>query len=383
MERSRRVLILSAGVGSGHLTAAAALAAAARRVPGVDVRNEDALSHSSEALRTAYADLYNRLVRHLPQVVGWWYDLQDTPFRGDRVRSRLDRLNAEPLVRMIVDYRPDIVICTHFMPSGIVSALMSSGVLETVLGIATTDYDFQGMWLSRTFHRIFVALPEARAYLATLGVPTERVGVSGIPISPLFETVVDRDAVLERFGLTGDRPVLLLSAGTAASPLVPTIVQQLLVLDHDVDVVVVCGRNAELHVTVDRLVEPQRERFRVLGYTTHMADLMRVADLFIGKPGGLTSAECMAAGLPMVVIDPIPGQEERNADYLLEAGAAIRCRDLPILAFKIGLLLKQPERLAAMRANTARLAQPAAARTIVHTLLNEQLPPVVMDASRP
>jgi len=381
MQPSRRILVLSASVGSGHVSAAKALEQASRRFAGVELRSEDALSHSSEALRAAYAELYSRLVRHVPWVVGWWYELQDTPFRGDRVRSRLERINAEPLVRMITDYRPDIVVCTHFMPAGIVSDLLSSGMLDTVLGIVTTDYDFQGMWLCRTFHRIFVSLPETRAYLKTLGVPPEYVSVSGIPVSPVFQLPENRQAVLERFGLRGDRPVLLVSAGTAGNPLAATIVRQLLLLAHAVDVVVVCGRNTELRATVEQLVEPQRERFRVLGYTFEMPDLMRAADLFIGKPGGLTSAECMAARLPMVLVDPIPGQEERNADYLLEAGAAIRCRELPILAFKVDQLLNDTERLAEMRRNTARLARPNAAYTVLDTMLQIQYPPVAIDTT--
>lgn len=379
MQPSRRVLILSASVGSGHVTAAAALEHASRRFAGVEVRNEDALGHSSEALRATYAELYSRLVRHMPWVVGWWYDVQDTPFRGDRVRSRLDRINSEPLVRMITGYRPDVVICTHFMPAGIVSDLMSSGVLDTLLGIVTTDYDFQGMWLCRTFHQMFVSLPESRAYLQTLGVPAEYVSVSGIPVSPVFGAPAPEPGLAQRLGLHEDRPLLLVSAGSAGNPLAATIVRQMLLVQHAADVVVVCGRNDELRRTVQQLVEPQRDRFHVLGYTSDMPGLMRLADLFIGKPGGLTSAECMAASLPMVIVDPIPGQEERNADYLLEAGAAIRCRELPILAFRIQSLLDDSERLAEMRRNTARLAHPSAAYDVLDTMLRIRLPPVVVE----
>ena len=371
MQTPRRVLILSASVGSGHISAAKALEEASRSFSGVDVRNEDALKHSSEALRGAYDRLYSGLVKHAPLVVGWWYDVQDTPFRGDRMRSRLDRINSEPLVRMIAGYRPDIVVCTHFMPAGIVSDLISGGVLNTMLGIVTTDYDFQGMWLCRTFHQMFVALPESRAYLETLGVPARSVCISGIPVSSVFQSPLQSEAVMKRTGLRGDRPVLLVSAGSAGNPIAATIVQQMMLLTQDVDVVVVCGRNYELRSNVERLVEPQRERFHVLGYTSHMPDLMRIAALFVGKPGGLTSAECMAAGLPMVIVDPIPGQEERNADYLLEAGAAIRCRELAILAFKIDTLLEDSQRLAEMRRNTARLAHPNAAHTVLDTMLHK------------
>ena len=107
-----------------------------------------------------------------------------------------------------------------------------------------------------------------------------------------------------------------------------------------------------------------------------------MADLFLGKPGGLTTAEALASGLPMVIFSPIPGQEERNSDHLLEEGAAIKCNDLTTIPYKLDLLLDEPERLKSMRLQALRLAKPAAARTIVETLLEDDLPPMQLDAMK-
>jgi processive 1,2-diacylglycerol beta-glucosyltransferase len=375
MNEIRRVLLLSTSVGSGHVAAAAAIEQALHGAPGVEVRNQDALELASDTLRATYSDMYFRLVKDYPWLVGWWYDLQNEPFKGGQLRVVWEQLNAEPLIRLIREYDPDITICTHFMPAGIIAQLMARGELHTTLGIVMTDYEFQGMWLSPLFHHYFVPLDETKVHLMSLGIPEAHITVSGIPVDPVFSRPFDHAAVLTTYALRDDTPTLLVSAGAAGITSAPKIVEQLLRLQSDAQIVVVCGKNESLRREIDVLVAPQAERFRVLGYTKDMPSLLRVATLFIGKPGGLTSAECMAAGLPMVIIEPIPGQEERNSDHLLEEGAAIRCNQMTTMAFKIDRLLGDPKRLAHMRANTARLARADAAQTIVDTLLSADLAP--------
>ena len=135
---------------------------------------------------------------------------------------------------------------------------------------------------------------------------------------------------------------------------------------------VVCGRNQELRDRLTRAIQKLPKfanvAFTLLGFTTEMDELMTAADLFVGKPGGLTTSEALAKGLPMVVINPIPGQEERNSDHLLEEGIALRCNNLPALAFKIDRLISDPGKLLLMRGNALALAKPHAAFTILDTL---------------
>ena len=370
----QRVLILSTSAGSGHLAAATALEQVFGQMPNVEVQNQDALELTSKALRATYADAYLRLVKDHPWLVGWWYDLQNQPFKGDQVRLLWERLNAERLIRFIKDYAPQITVCTHFMPAGIIAQLMARQELDTTLAIVTTDFDFQGMWLSPMFHHYFVALEETKVHIQSLGIPPAHVTVSGIPVNPVLGIPVDREAALAAYKLDPHTPVLLFSVGAAGLASATTIVEQLRQVESNVQIVVVCGKNEQLRGEIEQLVAPQAERFRVLGYTTDMPNLMRVATLFIGKPGGLTSAECMAARLPMLIIEPIPGQEERNSDHLLEEGAAVRCNELTTVAYKVERLLREPARLEQMRANTARLARPDAAQHIVDTLLQRQEP---------
>ena len=379
----QRVLLLSASAGTGHVRAAQALEKVFARDERVaEVRHEDALKFTNKLFREAYSTLYMKLVRQAPDVLGWAYRASDEPWKNDQVRLQFERLNTRPLVKMIREFDPQITVCTHFTPAGIIAHLIEKGVLDARLSIVVTDLDCHAMWLSRTFHRYFVALDETRAHLEALGLPGERVSVSGIPIDPVFAEPVDRAAVRASYGLHPAKTTLLLSAGALGVGPTELIVERLKHLRHDAQTIVVCGRSGEVKARVTAAVGAQAARFCVLGYSDRMHELTHISDLFIGKPGGLTTSEALACGLPMAVFSPIPGQEERNSDHLLEEGAAIRCNELTTLAFKIDRLLADPARLAAMRRAALALGRPHAARTIVETLLTDRLPPLVLGAAK-
>jgi len=373
----KRVLIMSAGAGTGHIRAAKALElsfAADGRV--AEVVNNDALQYTNKLFRDFYSSFYTSLVRSAPNFLGWWYKTSDEPWHTDRMRHMIDRLNTKPLVRFIREFDPDITVCTHFMPAGIISHLIATQQLQARLSIVVTDFDFHAMWLSRSFHRYFVAIDETKAHLEMLGIPNERITVSGIPIDPVFQQPVNRVEERLRLGLNPEKPVLLLSAGALGVGPTEYMVERMLNLNSDAQTVVVCGRNDELKQRIVQLVDNRSTRFKVLGYTDEMHKLMKTADIFIGKPGGITTSEAIACGLPMCVVSPIPGQEERNSDHLLEEGIAVKCNDLTTLPFKLERLLEDPDRLARMKLNALRFAKPDASATIVDTLLEDRLPPL-------
>jgi processive 1,2-diacylglycerol beta-glucosyltransferase len=373
----RRVLILAAGIGAGHNIAAGVLESCFQAAPEVDsVQKLDILESTNEIYRTLYDDGYFALVEAVPWLVGWGYDESDAPFRLAPFVSLWDRINTTATAKAIKAFRPDIIVCTHFLPTRLVSLMLTRGVLEARLAVVTTDYDFQGLWLSSPFNHIFVARDETKAHMAAIGVPADRITVSGIPVRPGLGDAVDREAVLTRYGLRQDRPTLLISAGAAGGPYTQTIVQQTLRMRNDFQAVVVCGRNDQLKSQIEGLVAFSRDRYRVLGYTNDMPDLIRTATLFIGKPGGLSSSECMAAGLPMVLIHPIPGQEVRNSDFLLEEGAAVRCNYETTVGYKIDQLLADPNRITRMAESARRIGRPEAGPLITSAVLGDESPPL-------
>ena len=379
----QRVLILSTSAGTGHVRAAQALEKEFARDPRVgEVVHEDALKFTNKLFRDFYSTLYMKLVRNAPQVLGWVYKASDEPWKGDAARAQLDRLNMQKMIKFIRQFDPHITVCTHFMPAGIISHLIGKGLLETHHSIVVTDMDCHAMWLSRLFHRYFVAIDETKAHLEALGLPPERITVSGIPIDPVFAEPIDRAAVRRSYGLHPEKTTLLLSAGALGVGPTELIVERLKQMRHDVQTLVTCGRSEEAQARVTAAAGADNPRFKVLGYSDRMHELMHASDLFIGKPGGLTTSEALACGLPMAVFSPIPGQEERNTDHLLEDGAGIRCNELTTLPFKLDRLLDDPARLAAMRRAASALGRPHAARTVVETLLDDHLPPITLAAEQ-
>jgi processive 1,2-diacylglycerol beta-glucosyltransferase len=374
----RKVLILSVSAGTGHTRAAEALEKVFRQQPDVgEIRNVDALRFTNKLFRDFYSKLYIQLVQKAPTILGFVYRSSDEPWKTDRMRLMLDRLNTGALERFIARFKPDITVCTHFLPAEIISYLIGKGKLNAQLSIVVTDLDVHAMWLCRRFHRYFVALEESKIHLQVLGLPGDNITVSGIPIDPVFaQPHEDRATLRTQAGFDPFRPLFLISGGALGVSPAAGVLDAMSRLRRPAQAIVVCGKNPDLQADLEKQAKEIEANvpgltIRVIGYTNEMHRWMQMADLFIGKPGGLTTAECLACGLPMVIVAPIPGQEERNSDHLLEKGVAIKCNEFTTLAYKIDALLDDPARLQAMRDQANFYARPNAAQTIVDTLINQ------------
>jgi processive 1,2-diacylglycerol beta-glucosyltransferase len=368
-----RVLVLSTSAGSGHLRAADAIEKALRmRGLASEVQNLDVLKYTNKVFRNLYSKAYIELVNKAPEVLGWLYDHLNVPGRSEHLRLAFDRLNTVPFIKVLNTYQPNVAICTHFLPSETISSLNEDKHMNIINAVVVTDLDVHAMWLCRHCEHYFVSLDETKVHLVNLGVPESAVTVSGIPIDPVFAEPKDSRAMRRKHGLDESRFLILVSTGGFGVGPIEHIIQALAALARPAQVVVVCGRNEELQAqlssVVQRFSSAQGVQFHLLGYTTEMDELMAAADLFVGKPGGLTTSEALAKGLPMLVINPIPGQEERNSDHLLEEGIALRCNNLPALAYKINRLIDEPGKLMLMHANALALAKPQAAFTIIEAL---------------
>jgi processive 1,2-diacylglycerol beta-glucosyltransferase len=367
---------LSAGVGSGHNMAGSVIERHLKATPGIYAEIVDVLELSNDAYQYLYGKTYFKLVDAVPWLVGWGYDSNDPPFKLKKPVEMFDRINTMRTVRRIKEFRPDVVVCTHFLPARLAALLQAREVIDAPIFVVTTDYDFQGLWLNPPFSRIFVARDETKAYMEAIGVPADRLTTSGIPVRPLFGESVDADAVRQRYDLDASKPMLLVSAGAAGGSYTTAVVKQTLRMTSDFQAVVICGNNGELKHEVENLIAGREHKYRVLGYTTDMPDLLRIASLFVGKPGGLSSSECMAAGVPMVLIKPIPGQEERNSDYLLESGAAVKCNYEGTIGYKLDEIISEPGRLTAMAASARRIGHPDAAANVAAAVATDSAPPL-------
>jgi processive 1,2-diacylglycerol beta-glucosyltransferase len=370
----KRILVLSASVGAGHLRAAQAVELALGELdPEAVVKNVDVLELTNATFRRVYGKAYLDLVNHAPHALGYFYDLMDRKpseqHKSDRLRLAVEKLNLRPFIRFLRSEPWNVIVNTHFLPAEIIASLRTKGELTTPQLTATTDFETHRLWVNQPCEHYFTATDEGAAYLAHWGVPAADVSVTGIPIHPLFSRPKPRDECLRRLGLVGERPIVLQLAGGFGVGPIEQIYRAVLAIETPLEVVVVSGRNAELKERLAAIAPPERHRAHVLGFTDQMDELMAVADLVLSKPGGLTTSEVLARGTVMAIVNPIPGQESRNSDYLLEHGAAVKINNVGTLAHKLGRLLADPARLAALSANARRLGRPRAAFDVARRAL--------------
>ena len=371
------MLILSASAGAGHVRAAQAVEKAFTLLNAAqDLRNIDTLDYTNKLFQNLYSKAYIELVDKAPAIIGWIYDHFNEPWQNQQLHLAFDKLNVGPLIKLLTEFKPTLAVCTHYLPAEIISWLREKRRLRTRQAIITTDFDLHAMWLCRHYEHYFVALEETRLHLQALGISPEKITVSGIPIDPVFAGKKDKTEMRKKLGLDINLPAILISAGGFGVGPMEMLVRSLTKMRNKTQVIAICGKNEELKTRLNKLKSglAQNHALKVfpVGFTTEMDEYMSAADLLLGKPGGLTTSEALAKSLPLIIVNPIRGQEERNSDHLLEEGAAIRCNNLPVLGYKIDSLLDNPQRLALMRKNVRRLARPNAAVDIVKKLLSLQ-----------
>ncbi|MGD0769551.1 MAG: glycosyltransferase [Tepidisphaeraceae bacterium] len=363
-----RIAILSASVGAGHVRAAQAIESAlGELLPDATIAHVDALDLTNGAFRRAYGAGYFRAVERAPRFVGWMYDFLDHPNdRGAATRTRqlFERLNFTRLTRLLTEHPWDLAICTHFLPAALLARLRRRELVQFPHAVVVTDFDVHGMWITRPCERFFVATQEAKANLAALQVEDRDIRVTGIPIDPRFNGALDRGEAIARNELAADRPIVLQLAGGFGIGSIERIHRSICQIERPLQIVVVTGRNSGAAEALTSVDHHPRHRRKILGYTMRMHELLRAADVVVTKPGGLTTAESLASGCPMVIAEPIPGQEDRNADFLLENGCAIKVNNLSSLTYKLSSLLEDSARLERMRAAATRCARPGAAHDV-------------------
>jgi processive 1,2-diacylglycerol beta-glucosyltransferase len=369
-----RILVLSASVGAGHLRAAQAVELALKQLdPAAVVRNVDVLELTNPLFRRVYGKAYLDLVNRAPHVLGYFYDLLDRPASPrqptDRLRLLAEKLNLRKFQTFLRKESFDVIVNTHFLPAEIIAHLRKTGALSTPQITVTTDFETHRLWVNQPCELYCTATDEGAAYLQHWGVPASDTRVTGIPIHPLFSQPRERSECLARQGLRGDRPIVLQLAGGFGVGPIEKIYRALLEVEVPLEIVVVSGRNAVLKEQLERVAVPERHSAHVIGFTDQMDELMAVADLVVSKPGGLTTSETLARGAAMAIVNPIPGQETRNSDYLLENGAAVKINNLGTLTYKLKQLLGNPARLESLKANARRIGRPQAAFDVARIAL--------------
>lgn len=332
----------------------------------------DVMNFVTAGFRKLYTDFYISLVNKHPGLWGYLYQVTNDA-RPDssmqKLRRGLERLNTKPLLKEIAAFKPDVIICTHFLPAEILANTICKARLDCPVWVQVTDFDLHRMWVQQNMSGYFAASDEVAFRMRAQGIPADTIHITGIPIMPAFGQALDRVECAQELGLAPKRTTILLMGGGAGLGSLDTVAQSLLALDGDFQLIVMAGKNADALAALQALSRRQPGRLLAQGFTDKVERLMACSDLVVTKPGGLTTSECLAMGLPMIVNAPIPGQEEHNADFLLEQGVALKAFDAVTLEYRIGYLLAHPAKLADMRSKAKALGRPNAARHVLDTVL--------------
>ncbi len=375
-----KLLIVTASVGAGHNSASAALIATLRSAaPQIRIDCIDTMDFVPRWFRAYYAGGFMLAMSRLPRLYGLGYRLTDRPqtaisARLERVRLWHEQHVCRALVERINQIGPDLVLHTHFLCAGVMGELIEAGRLNLPQWVVVTDVRVHRFWHAKHVEEWFVPCEPSRWPLLRWGVEPQRIVVSGIPIHAKWLAAVNRQEVLREWDLPANRPIVLISAGAqyTVGP-IHEMVNGLCRACPEAFFVVLAGHNKKL---LARLAQTPHwpGRIRGVGFTDRINELADVASLIVTKPGGITTAECLAKGTPMVLIRPVPGQEAGNAAFLAHHGAAVIARDADDLVKTVGLLLAQPA-LRAEMSNRARGLYRPATETItqaVHRRLGEQ-----------
>ena len=367
-----RILIATVTAGGGHIAAAAALEEAWRAARPEDVIERlDLIKFFSPLHKKIHEDGYVTLVEKAPELWGMIFGKTDNP-KVARQMSKLRRIfpshSRNKFIRHLQQFKPDVVLCTHYLPLETLGLLRQKAKLPApplVVSIVT-DFEAHALWMDDCVDLYCVATEGTKARLVARGAVADHVTPTGIPIAAKFLAKPDPKAVRKQYGLRDDQPVLLVLGGGFGMGPVAEILAELDKVPGQFQTLVVAGRNEKLRA---RLATQDRQHpTHVLGFSKNMHELMAIADLIITKPGGLTSSEALAMGRPLFILNPIPGQEAANSDFLLEHGAAAKVNRVEDLAFRIEQLLGS-KKLAEMAKAAKQLGRPLAAAAVCEAVL--------------
>jgi processive 1,2-diacylglycerol beta-glucosyltransferase len=367
-----RILILHASVGTGHKSAGQALEKALNLRQAGQVWCEDALDYGSKVFRNLYVGSYLELSEKIPELWALFYERSDKDENEltKDLRTLLDRIGVTQLNELIAERRPDAIICTHILPLNLVAREQRKGRISCPLYCVVTDYTAHVFWAAPEVDAYFVPNIESKEMLIKRGVAEAVISITGIPINPAITAAKNPTQIRQDRQIT-QTPVITLMGGGLDPKKVRLMVIGLLNRPLNGTLFVVAGRNKELHKALQGLQSSPTLQLQVLDYIDYVDDLVVASDVVITKAGGLIVSEVLARHTPMVIVDPIPGQEEWNADHIVSVGAGVQVRLAEMVPPVVENLLHAPARLALLRAGAKQAGRPEAAFTVAEAVLHK------------
>lgn len=327
----KKILLISVSTGSGHVRAAQALEKTAKaKFPEMEVTHIDMMDYVSRPLKNTVLESYNILATQLPELWGFFYKQTNKAKiskYAQKMAGLLNMVNTGKFYNYIKKSQPDIILCTHFLPIHALSTIPNLNEKNTYkVGIVLTDYDNHSFQTLPIINHYFVSSEKIKWRMIYMGIPEENITISGIPVDPVFYENKQLDELKKTYQTDSTHTNILVLSGGQGLIDTDKIITTLFKAKKDLHIFAIAGSNDKLKRQLENLDPPQNIYLTVLGWTDKMDEYMRIANLIITKPGGLTTTECITLKKPIIAISPIPGQEEYNAEYIVENNFGVVAR---------------------------------------------------------
>jgi len=325
--KQKHLLILSGPMGNGHIRAAGALEACAReKYPDLIISNINVKQFMPLIHRKIFHDLYLYFANKSPFIWSYIYYKTDNPYPETwlgRAIKWFRKKITKPMMREVLKLKPDYIICSHFIPAEILNDYKIENDFKTPVSVVVTDFSLHWVYVNTALEHYFVNCTEVKNLLIARGVKDERVHITGCPVFPEFTKKYSQKENLKlrrEHGFSDKTPIFLVMMGGNGVGKMKHLCEILLERFPEYGVIAMAGDNPR-KVQALKLVEHKYpERLLTVSFTNEVAQYLAMSNIVVTKPGGISTSECIAMKKPMVIINPIPGQEERNVDYLIERG---------------------------------------------------------------
>jgi processive 1,2-diacylglycerol beta-glucosyltransferase len=370
MKDKKKILLMYITLDSGHHHASLAIENALKRIsPSVECLNINAFGYTNPILEKIINHTYMSVIRNKPEVWEYLYDNPKVLKSVQGLRDAIHRFNSKKLKALLEDFKPDAVVCTQAFPCGMIADYKKNLKLNLPLFGVLTDHAPHLYWIFREVDFYIVPSESNKERFVKNGVDESMIKVFGIPIDLQFDIGHDKNEICKKIGLEIGMPIVLIMGGSQGLGPVEDVVDILEETEIVLQLVVVCGKNKRLQKILNRRMRRYKKTLVVFGHIENIDELMEISSVVITKPGGLTTAEALAKDLPMIIAHPIPGQEAKNTEFLLQHGVAVKAEDKEDITAFVQELLLDNTKLNDMRHRASQLKKPNAAMDIARLVL--------------
>ncbi len=370
-----KVVIFYATYGGGHLSAANAMKEAIEKeYPKMEVQVIDCMKYLNKFINYVTVKSYEGLSKNMPKM---WGRIYKASRKGAiaAFSNGVNKMLANKLGKLIKELNPDYIISAHPFSTQMCGILKSHKKITVPVATILTDFKYHEQWLVKHeyLETFFTSNEDMKKDLIAYGIKESKIYVTGLPISQKFSNKFNKEEILKEFNLKNNLKTVLFFAGGKmglARKNIVIFMKTLVKKSKDIQVVAVSGKNPKIYETFKEIAKDS-ENVKVLEFTDKVAELMSVSDLVITKPGGITSSESLASNLPIVIINPIPGQEEENAEFLENNGLGIWIKEDKDIKKDILKIIDDDENLNKIKNNIKKVGNPNAAKDICEIIFNK------------